>query len=65
MSRSLTQDSLDVGPLWLLLQDQAQVRAEAHMADIVQQDPDHLPGQVHHAAQTHKVAELRERCITS
>ncbi len=54
----LTQDVTYFGPLCLPLQDQSEFGTDMNVADVVQQDPDHTPGQMHEAAEAHELTEL-------
>lgn len=58
---TLTEDFTYIRPLFLLLQDDSEFRADADVADVVQQNPDHAPGQMHEAAETHELTELKRR----
>lgn len=49
---------MNLGPLELLLQDQSEFGTDVNVAHVVQQDLDHIPGQVRHAPQAHEVTEL-------
>lgn len=60
---TLTEDFTYIRPLFLLLQDESKFRADADVANVVQQNPDHTPGQMHEAAETHEFTELRGRWI--
>lgn len=55
----LTEDFTYFRPLFLFLQDESQFRADLDMADVVQQNPDHTPGQMHEAAETDELTELK------
>lgn len=56
----LTEDVAYFRPLRLLLQDESEFGADANVAYIVQQDPDHTPGQIHDAAEAHELTELEK-----
>lgn len=57
----LTKDFTYFGPLFLFLQDESEFGADVDMADVVQQNPDHAPGQMHEATETHEPTELERR----
>lgn len=46
------------GPFFFLLQDDSKFGADVDVAHVVQQNPDHLPSQVHDAGEAHELAEL-------
>lgn len=60
---ALTEDFTYFRPLFLFLQDESEFRADADMADVVQQNPDHTPRQMHEAAETHELTELKGKWI--
>lgn len=56
--KGLTEGVTYLRPLRLLLQDLSESGADVDVAHIVQQNPDHSPGQMHDAAEAHELAEL-------
>ena len=56
----LTEDFTYFRPLSLFLQDESELGADVDVADVVEQNPDHAPGQMHETAETHELTELEK-----
>lgn len=54
----LTEDVAYFRPLSLCLQEESEFGTDVDVVDVVQQNPDDPPGQIHDAAQAHELTEL-------
>ena len=60
INSELTEDFTYFRPLSLFLQDESELGADVDVADVVEQNPHHAPGQMHETAETHELTELEK-----